>query len=68
MTDPTPIRQKQIRLAWNVIGRKNSKGKPINAGAWHPDTPKFRAELRIIMEAGIEAYGPGSHWVEERKA
>lgn len=68
MTDTTPIRNKQIRVAWNVIGRKNSSGKPIMAGKWHPDTPAFRKDLRIIVESGIEAYGVGSHWIEERKS
>lgn len=65
MADPTPIRQKQIRLAWNVIGRKDSKGQPITAGNWHPDTSEFRKTLRTVMEAGIEAYGSRSHWIEE---
>lgn len=65
LTDPTPIRQKQIRLAWNVVGRKNAEGKTITAGQWHPDTPTFRDMLRVVMEAGVEAYGAHSHWIEE---
>lgn len=65
ITDPMPIRQKQIRLGWNVIGRKDSKGQPITAGNLNTDTPEFRKTLRIVMEAGIDAYGSRSHWIEE---
>lgn len=59
---------KEIRLAWNVVGRENQIGEPIMAGVWHPDTPENRRDLEIMAEAGNDAYGPGSHWIEEREA
>jgi hypothetical protein len=55
LADPTPVHQKQIRLARNVIGRKDSKSWPMTAGNWHPDTPEFGKTLRTVMEALLEA-------------
>ncbi len=36
--------------------------------SWTPDNPEIRQELTIIMESGNEAYGPDTHWIEEREA
>jgi hypothetical protein len=58
----------EIRVGWNVVGRRNSANKPIQAGLWQPDTPENRKALTIIAESGNEAYGTGTHWVEERTA
>ncbi len=58
----------EIRLGWNVVGRRNATNKPIQAGLWQPDTPENRKALTIITDSSNEAYGPGSHWVEERTA
>lgn len=58
----------EIRMGWSVVGRRNAANKPIQAGLWQPDTPKNRKELAIIVDAGNEAYGPGTHWIEERAA
>ena len=68
MPEPTPIRPKEIRVRWSIIGRKNLQGKPINAGLWFPDSPTFRHDLQVIVEAGNDTYGKGSHWIEEREA
>lgn len=64
---PTFIRPKQIRVCWSIIGRTGTDGLPNNGGIWHPDTPEFRRDLQIVAESGNEAYGPGTHWIEERE-
>lgn len=58
----------EIRLAWNIVGRENLVNEPIEGGLWTPDNPEIRQELTIIMESGNEAYGPDTHWIEEREA
>ena len=58
----------EIRVAWNVIGRRSIADEPIQGGLWHPDTPENRETLVIVMESGNECYGPESHWIEERRA
>jgi hypothetical protein len=58
----------EIRLAWNIVGRENLVNEPIQAGLWSPDTPRNREELTIIMELGNEAYGPNTHWIDQREA
>ncbi len=58
----------EIRVAWNVIGRRSIAEEPIQGGLWDPDTPVNRATLVIVMESGNEAYGSESHWIEERQA
>lgn len=35
---------------------------------WTPDSPQVRQAYASIVEAGIEVYGPGSHWIDEREA
>ena len=58
----------EIRVAWNVIGRRSIAEEPIQGGLWHPDTPENRKTLVIVMESGNESYRPESHWIEERQA
>jgi hypothetical protein len=58
----------EIRLGWNVVGRRARANQPIQGGLWQPDTTENRKALTIIAESGNEAYGPGTHWVEERTA
>lgn len=58
----------EIRVAWNVVGRRSIADEPIQGGLWHPDTPENREMLIIVMESGNESYGPDSHWIEERQA
>lgn len=47
---------------------ENLIDEPIQAGLWSPDNQRNREELTIIMESGNEAYGPDTHWIEEREA
>lgn len=58
----------EIRVAWNVNGRRSIADEPIQGGLWHPDTPENRETLIIVMESSNESYGLGSHWIEERQA
>ena len=58
----------EIRVAWNVIGRRNIVKEGINGGTWCLDSPENRKDLEIIVECGNEAYGSGSHWIEAREA
>jgi hypothetical protein len=58
----------EIRLCWDVVGRENLVGEPIDGGTWCTDTPENRKTLETIEEAGNEVYGEFSHWIEEREA
>jgi hypothetical protein len=49
----------QIRLCWNVDGRKDLLGRSIDCGVWHPDIPENREALKILMEEGNAADGAG---------
>ena len=31
---------------------------------WMQDTPLLRFDLMVIIDAGIDLYGEGSHWLE----
>lgn len=58
----------EIRVCWSIEGREDLTGRPIQGGLWSPDTPENRRDYEIIVEAGNNAYGPGTHWLEEREA
>ncbi|MDR6858104.1 hypothetical protein [Variovorax guangxiensis] len=62
---------KEIRLRWVAgeehIATESAPRRPCG-GLWRPDSPENRETLQNIVEAAIEAYGPGSHWIEEREA
>jgi len=60
------IQAVEIRVCWNVNGRSNRDGNPVDAGAWRPDSPKNREALRIIVQSGNERDGAGSHWIDIR--
>lgn len=59
---------KEIRICWNVAGRIAIDGEDHFGGLWAPDTPENRRDYEIVVEAGNEAYGPDSHWIEQREA
>lgn len=61
-------RMMEIRLAWSIVGRTDPTGRPIQAGLWQPDNAENRRTLQVIADSGNEAYGPGTHWIEEREA
>jgi hypothetical protein len=35
---------------------------------WFPDTPFNRTCLMVIVDAGNDHIGEGTHWLEEREA
>jgi len=58
---------KEIRLRWRgEISHHEYEER--DGGLWRPDTPENREHLETIMKACNEAYGPCSHWIEEREA
>lgn len=58
----------EIRLRWLAGLHEDDNGNSTNGGVWFPDTPTNRRDLEIVMEAGCETMGVGSHWLEEREA
>lgn len=58
----------EIRVRWQMGLHEDASGNPSDGGVWFPDTPESRRDLEIIVEAGCENYGPGSHWLEQRQA
>ena len=59
---------REIRAAWLFGLQENEAGEPLAGGIWFPDTPQSRRDMEIIVEAGNEAAGEGTHWLEEREA
>jgi hypothetical protein len=64
---------KEIRLGWSDGIAKDDEqltveGVPVHPGdgLWRPDTPENRRALVQAMAAANEAYGEGTHWIEER--
>jgi hypothetical protein len=47
---------------------EDDDGNPTDGGVWFPDTPENRRDLRIVVEAGCEVAGTGTHWLEQREA
>ena len=58
----------EIRVGWLFGLHENDAGKPLAGGGWLPDSPETRRELSIIVEAGREVCGAGTHWLEVRRA
>jgi hypothetical protein len=62
---------KEIRLRWVAgeehIAAESAPRRPCG-GLWRPDTPENRETLENIVKDALKAYGPGSHWIEEREA
>jgi hypothetical protein len=57
----------EIRVAWNVAGKTNKEGEPVDAGHWHPDSPGNRKMLAVIVESCLQIHGRGTHWIEVRE-
>lgn len=56
----------EIRIQWNVPGKASSPGTTA-AELWHPDSPRNRKMLQIILESAIEIHGAGTHWIAVRE-
>jgi hypothetical protein len=61
-------RMQELRVAWHFGLHENEAGEPIAGGVWFPDTPENRRDLTVVVEAGNEIAGEGTHWLEEREA
>ena len=59
---------REIRLCWSIEGRENIVNEPIQGGLWMPMNEENANALQIICEEGNNAYGDGTHWIEEREA
>jgi hypothetical protein len=54
---------KQIRLCWRFdVVHHEDRPNPC-AGEWMVADFKGRRHMKIILEAALEVYGPGSHRV-----
>lgn len=58
----------EIRVCCDLPGRVGFTGIPVDNSLWHPDSPRNRQMLKIILESQNEIFGLGTHWVEEREA
>ncbi|WP_431286755.1 hypothetical protein [Roseateles chitinivorans] len=58
----------EIRVAWLFGLHESQAGEPTAGGIWFPDNEANRRQLEIIVEAGNDACGSGTHWLEERTA
>jgi hypothetical protein len=59
---------KEIRVGWRLGLHEDDDGNPLDGGLWTADSPAVRRDLLIVVEAGNEVAGEGSHWLEEREA
>lgn len=56
---------KQIRLCWTA--RVSHLKHEIQTTAnWTLATPYLRRDYEIMVQAGNEVFGNGTHWIEER--
>lgn len=57
---------KEMRLCWrdDIVHGKDDQVQ--NGGNWMEATFENRREMKIILEAALKVYGPGSHWLEQR--
>ena len=59
---------REIRIRWRFGLHEDDRGKPTEGGAWFPDTPDNRRDLRVIVQCACEVAGTLTHWLEEREA
>lgn len=58
----------EIRLAWSIDAHAAPTEQPHYAGKWMAATFENRRILRIILKSSLEIFGPGTHWIEKRRA
>jgi hypothetical protein len=58
----------EICIRRDLPGSANFTGMPNGKNMWHPDSPRNRQMLNIIMESQNEIFGSGTYWVEAREA
>ena len=57
----------EIRLAWSIAGRTDFAGTPIQHGRWVYADAQSRKDLGFSAEIGNQAFGAGTHWIEQRE-
>ncbi len=57
---------KEIRLCWSCEV-SHEKHEIQTTSIWQPSSPALLRDFEIMVEAGNELYGAGTHWVEERE-
>ena len=57
----------EIRLCWLSTRKTVGDSEPVEYGAWFLDTKGTRQKLVKLVEAGSEAWGEGTHWIQERE-
>jgi hypothetical protein len=55
----------QIRLCKSVCEEPD---QPLWRGLWTTESLEAREAFEMLVEAGNECYGPGTHWIEAREA
>lgn len=55
----------EMRLCWSA-GVLHSAHDIARTNEWQPFSEVERLDLDIMMRAGNEVYGPGTHWIELR--
>lgn len=58
----------EIRISWDLSLKARCTDMPVGGSRWHPDSPRNRKMLRIILESCNEIYGLGTHWIAVREA
>jgi hypothetical protein len=57
----------KIRICWSeavtLTKLSRSEGR-----LWIPETPQNLEDFEVIVEAGNQSFGTGSHWIDRRKA
>ncbi len=66
-TDPRGLAMQESRIRWSSKVRNDKIGLR-DGGLWKPATPQNLEDFEVIVAAGNEAYGAGSHWIERRNA
>lgn len=55
----------EIRVCW-LPEIEHTFGSPEGCGPWMPWSADNFDTLIAIQQAGVEVYGAGTHWVEDR--
>ncbi|MDB5895930.1 MAG: hypothetical protein JWQ88_3461 [Rhodoferax sp.] len=58
----------EIRLAWSLGGRTDFSGAPLQNGQWVYADAQARKDLAFSADIGNQAFGAGTHWIEQRNA
>lgn len=57
---------KSIRLRWRADVVHAASGSDPHASQWTRATAENEQDLNLILREALVAYGPASHWIEEK--